>query len=362
MADTQWVNTKDLPGQRSARKRSLPMPDSINVATQASHNKRRKPLTGRLGEIVKGQPKPEPMGDNYIDLTGDDDRGDVYAATASGKHKTPKQVKSDGEEKRLKRHRDKLPQAASITLERALTQRMYIVDRKRYTSMLHCPHNTPDCPEETVDLAGTTGNVYTVTITHVPRCTCPNFQKGNSQCKHILYVLVKVLKAPVHLQYQLAFLTSELREIFGHAGPMPTETASASDTDGKRKPIEGDCPICVEEIDSSGGGEAIIWCRAACGNNLHKSCFEQWAASRRGHGDKITCPYCRTVWAGSIDAQAVKNLDKSGAVNEDGYVNIAAQLGITGRRDFSSYNPYWVRQQRRAGVVDEDQTGYLAEY
>ena len=104
-----------------------------------------------------------------------------------------------------------------------------------------------DDPEEQVDIAGTTGNIYTVIIGKEPSCTCPDARKGN-QCKHIVYVrdifdsipnpksfavvihppkativiktyvnltemahhqvLYNVLKAPEHLQYQLALLSS----------------------------------------------------------------------------------------------------------------------------------------------------------
>lgn len=35
-------------------------------------------------------------------------------------------------------------------------------------------------------MAGSTGNLYTVTIGKVPSCSCPDNQKGN-QCKHICY-------------------------------------------------------------------------------------------------------------------------------------------------------------------------------
>lgn len=88
------------------------------------------------------------------------------------------------------------------------------------------------------DIVGTTGNIYKTTIGKVPFCNCPDGRKGN-QCKHICYgtsapithpqslsippiapifmtipnkmageVLVNVLKAPAHLQYQLALLSS----------------------------------------------------------------------------------------------------------------------------------------------------------
>lgn len=116
-------------------------------------------------------------------------------------------------------------------------------------------------------------------------------------------VLVNVLKAPEHLQYQLAFLSSvsrpttsrgswsdrlkELREIFQGAPSSSQENASAEDTSGKRKPIEGDCPICFMEFDPK--TEEIVWCKAACGNNVHKVCFQRWAMTQRANG--VRCVY-----------------------------------------------------------------------
>ncbi len=56
---------------------------------------------------------------------------------------------------------------------------MFVVDRVR--------HEVNGTPEEVVEMAGTTGNLYTVTINHLPTCTCPDHLKGN-MCKHIIYV------------------------------------------------------------------------------------------------------------------------------------------------------------------------------
>lgn len=57
--------------------------------------------------------------------------------------------------------------------------RLFVLGRKRA--------GTEDDPEERVDIAGTTGNIYEVVIGRVPKCTCPDNVKGN-QCKHIVYV------------------------------------------------------------------------------------------------------------------------------------------------------------------------------
>jgi len=232
-----------------------------------------------------------------------------------------------------------------------MTQRLFALNRERTTDE-DCPRSHHGCPTESVDLAGSTGNVYKVTIGHVPTCTCPNFTKGNSQCKHILYVLIKVLKAPEHLRYQLAFLSSELHEIFDNAGPLPVETVDGSDKDGRRKPVEGDCPICCCDLDSE--GEEVVWCKAACGNNLHKTCFDQWKASKKG--GQVPCPYCRTPW--QSDSGSFKDVAAKGRSGMDGYVNIAQELGLSGARDYSSYHSFWVRRQARSGALEDGAEGW----
>lgn len=238
-------------------------------------------------------------------------------------------------EKRLKRFRDKEPQSFLAVKERALTQRMFVIDRSR--------GGTDSDLEETVEIAGTTGNVYSVNIARIPSCTCPHAKKGN-QCKHIIYVLIRVLKAPPHLQYQPAFISSELQEIFSNSPPIPSE--DAGDKDGRRKPVEGDCPICCEDFNPD--SEEIVYCKAACGNNIHKACFEQWAATK-GHR-QVSCPYCRTPWVG--DEDMAKNIAKTGQKNSEGYVNVASQLGLSEERDYSTYHPFWVRRQARQGNID----------
>ena len=98
-----------------------------------------------------------------------------YLAPIKPKKRSPK--KSKEEEKRLRRYRSHAPSSYLEKLSRATTQRMFIIDRSRDDEAL----------EETIDMAGSTGNVYKVTIGLEPSCTCPDNQNGN-QCKHIVYV------------------------------------------------------------------------------------------------------------------------------------------------------------------------------
>jgi hypothetical protein len=204
---------------------------------------------------------------------------------------------------------------------------MFVISRTRSGS--------PDAPEETIELAGSTGNIYTVTFSRTPSCTCPDARKGN-QCKHIIYVLCVVLKAPAQLQYQLAFVSAELQAIVAGAPPIPAAGSDAdADADAEhpktRKPVEGDCPICFCDMDARDPSEKIVWCRAACGNNIHKGCFEQWAKSQAGR--EVRCVYCRSVWEGdrgSVDE--ILRVKASGRVNAEGYLNVGDELGLSRSR------------------------------
>jgi len=98
------------------------------------------------------------------------------------KPKPARKKKSDEqEEKRLKRFRIKAPLTYLERLERVKSQRMFLIDRKRTVS----EDGTHE--EEVFDLAGSTGNIYHINMTKLPKCNCPDGGKEN-QCKHIVYV------------------------------------------------------------------------------------------------------------------------------------------------------------------------------
>ncbi|KIX93281.1 uncharacterized protein Z520_10924 [Fonsecaea multimorphosa CBS 102226] len=241
---------------------------------------------------------------------------------------TPKKKEEEVEEKRMRRYRSKPTASFLVKLERAQTQRMIVLGRKRSLRA--------GAPSEDIDIVGSTGNVYTVTISHLPTCTCPDSLRGN-ECKHKVYALHTVLKAPLHLQYQLALLTSELEEIFAHAPAIPTDVSD--NPKGNRKPTDGECPICYMELDEE--HNELVWCKAQCGHNTHKSCFDQWAKSQAGKG--VRCVYCRTPW--EMDVSDVEAIKRAGEHTQDGYVNVANHFGMSSEREYSSYYQPWVRRQ-----------------
>ncbi|KAG5297614.1 RING finger domain-containing protein [Histoplasma ohiense] len=261
-----------------------------------------------------------------IDLTGQANPPTAQASPRK-RRKRADSPSVEKEERRRRVFRNRPPQSYLQKLDRARTQRLFVVDRKR--------DGTEDVPMEKVQIVGTTGNLYEVVIGLVPWCTCPDSQKGN-QCKHIIYVLHNVLKVTGYLEYQLAFLSSELREIFANAPINTHDDATKENESGKRRPIQGDCPICFMEFEPE--TEEIVWCKAACGNNIHKACFGRWAATQQSNG--VRCVICRSAW--EVDAP-MQQLLANGIVNDEGYVNVADQFGLSGERDYSTYHQPWSR-------------------
>ncbi|KAJ5133991.1 Bcebp4 [Penicillium atrosanguineum] len=252
------------------------------------------------------------------------------------------QDQGSSNERRARRWRDHPPQSYLERLERIRQTKMIVIE--------HSVGGTHECPEISFDVVGSTGNIYEVVIRKEPVCNCPDGLKG-SQCKHICYMLFHALKAPSHLQYQLAFLPSELREMFEESPLSRVDATSTEGTDGKRKPLEGDCPICFMEFEPN---EQTVWCKAACGNNIHKKCFEQWAAASRENG--VRCVYCRTPWEYAGEQIDIKSLRASSDCMHEGYVNVADQFGLSRERDFSVYSPFstarWSSYSSRRGASE----------
>ncbi|KAE8843623.1 hypothetical protein PTNB73_09312 [Pyrenophora teres f. teres] len=330
------------------------MDPELRYPPKRASGKRRAPIDEDGDYDAPQQPQTPPRSSKkrknspeVIDLTGDSPPPQRVPSNKRGKRDTDAPV----QEKRARMFRKHATQSYLAVRERAFTQRLTVLSRER------CGSDT--VPEEKVIIAGSTGNVYTVSIGLVPSCDCPHAMKGN-QCKHIVYVMLRVLKARENIAYQLALLSSELREVIKNAPPIPgVETDGKDGTekageDGNRKPIEGECPICYDELGSK---EDTVYCKASCGNNIHKACMQNWMAASSGKG---TCPYCRAKWEEDIGLK--DNLDdlvtKGLRRNEDGYVNVAGQLGLSGHRDYSTYHQPWARQRgyggRRRGGYDYD--------
>jgi len=242
--------------------------------------------------------------------------------------------------KRLHPFRSKCPAKIQDRIYRAQNQRMF---------MISCE----ELDDETRKYAvlGSTGNIYNVTITLKPKCTCPDYLTRGDCCKHILLVYLKVLRcgASSPYIYQKALLSSEVKEIFENAPPVligvlandavrlryceltgkTFEGNSGSEEKGKQRELTGDCPVCMEEFDESQRSK-VDFCKE-CGNNIHKDCLANWKRGCRNQGNPVTCVYCRAPWP--------ETGNPKGRTKKRGrYHNLGELQGISAQRDTSSYN------------------------
>ena len=117
--------------------------------------------------------------------------------------------------------------------------------------------------------------------------------------------------------------------------------------------------------------EEIVYCKAACGNNIHKSCQLQWAKSSSG---QVNCVYCRTPWQGDTASATLGS--KVGKINKEGYRNVGGELGLPSVRgdsvlllslrlgmlmtilDTSTYRNRRLYEDEELGELDEDDEDY----
>ena len=300
--------------------------------------------------------------------------------TATGDH-TPQP------EKRLKRHRCKPTISISQRISRALTQRLYLIQ----TSPIERFHSqtNPHGPSMTFTVLGSTGNVYKVTLSKLPKCTCPDSQKGKI-CKHFLFVMLKIvgLETNSNLVYQNAYLTNELEELYelveerkrrlGYVeandavkktyakvenGHHNEDDVKEEEKGVKRKDLDDDCPICFEPLLPSSGKTSssttatatttttttttsslitstslITFCSFVCGQNFHSECIKMWTSQ---HRNNPTCPSCRQPWmdpkTGGGKKRKSSDMDGGG---DEGFVNLGSLQGQSRVRDTSTYNNY----------------------
>ena len=184
---------------------------------------------------------------------------------------------------------------ADERVERALSQRLFLVDL------------------QDVDVngfwrfmvLGSTELVYKLTFRRLWSCSCPDFSRRRLPCKHIYFVLNRVLGLDRDLLlHHHALGTGLVADLC--RGAVAAAAGLASDSLAPalapaavaQRPIDKDdsCAICFESIDGHPGEDpgadaekdALSFCSQSCGKSVHTACFLKWV-SVKGK----TCVYCR---------------------------------------------------------------------
>jgi hypothetical protein len=159
-----------------------------------------------------------------------------------------------------------------------------------------------DILERKYDVMGTTGNVYTVTIATVPSCTCPDNKNRCNRCKHIYFVLTRIMIVEKTEEDLDEYTNRELKKMFSNI-PDVVANLRASDeikekyedlltNKGRYREITGDdlCPICLGQMTEN---EELSFCKKSCGHPIHTLCFDLYNKKKVG---EITCLFCQKPW------------------------------------------------------------------
>lgn len=172
----------------------------------------------------------------------------------------------------------------SQRLTRALKERMYLISSKQI-----------DKENWKFGVEGSSGKIYNVLFTEkYMSCSCPDHIIRKTICKHINFIIVRVLK-DVELAVSIEksdkghnISIFEIKNSFSKDlnNILDKKNENCSD-DIKHNPDE-DCSICYEDYSKN---EDISQCES-CKKFFHKDCISVWLrkASRR------TCPMCRSEW------------------------------------------------------------------
>ena len=318
---------------------SEPIPTTAHEESTSSRKRKNDNEVSNDSTATASLPSPsKPV--TIIDLTEEDSENETMASAAS--NNDIKRQKTVSEEIRLLPWVKHAPGNIVQRLDRAMTQRMYLIKQQDVS--------TENNLCKTYAILGSTGNVYDVKIEKFPSCNCPD---NALCCKHILFVLLRVLKIPKKcpLIYQNALLQHELRYLF-EGSPNPGShifakeavinafnlSASVTESEDAAANIRhadmeagAECPICFEELKKSMDNnekkeETILSC-VTCTKYIHTDCISLW---KKSSPKPTTCPLCRQLWSDGV-------LGKE----ENGYLNFADIQNIP--RQSSAFRPRYRR-------------------
>ena len=167
---------------------------------------------------------------------------------------------------------------------------------------------------------GSTGNIYDVIIKNTPQCTCPDFKTRNKRCKHIYFILIRVMKTDK--EDQLFYNDAELSEMFSKIPSITNNLIVDESTKNfyhklkkenkldnnenekhiNMKSTDDLCPICLDDLED---GNELEYCKYSCGKPIHSLCFSMWCKR-----NNKKCIYCRKDWEGTNDTKYVNLINK----------------------------------------------------
>jgi hypothetical protein len=163
--------------------------------------------------------------------------------------------------------------------DRALRQRLLLADSEIRIENGGC----------TFQVIGSKGDFYNVKIDKFPHCDCLDYKNRQIACKHIYFVLSRVLHQPEEIWKKGSQFTDEQVLVFLEAARKLQESRECwlevDEVDHKQpRSVEDqkECCVCLCDFVKE---EKLIFCYNVCGYNVHELCFLRMK--------KDQCPMCR---------------------------------------------------------------------
>lgn len=170
-------------------------------------------------------------------------------------------------------------------LERALSQRLYLISAE------------PSSEENwNFEVEGSTGTIYNVQFKSKGiSCSCPDFLNRHRICKHIYFIIGRVLKdidtankidkPNIRIFNLKGNLTEELNRTLNPRLNVYKQNQGVEEIPKD----ETQCPICFEEYIEN---EYIVRCQV-CKKYFHGDCMKVWLSK----ATRCNCPMCRGQWS-----------------------------------------------------------------
>ena len=191
--------------------------------------------------------------------------------------------------------------------QRGATQNIFLIET------LICDDNIL---ERKYVVMGSTGNVYNVIIKDIPECTCPDYMTRGKRCKHIYFILIRVMR--IINEDQEEYSEDELYEMFNNIPTVTNNLIVDNKTKNtyeklkqsnklkpeikqkEQKSTDDLCPVCLDDLDN---GDELDYCKFSCGKPIHKICYVMWTKKH-----PLNCIFCKKSWVQKESTSQYMNL------------------------------------------------------
>jgi hypothetical protein len=193
---------------------------------------------------------------------------------------------------------------AYVRRQRGTTQKLFLIET--------IIDDKPD--ERKYVVMGSTGNVYDVVIKTIPECTCPDYETRGNRCKHIYFILIKVMGVADVEQDE--YSKEEIIDMFNNIPQITNNliveskfketylklknTDKPKEDTVSKKGTDDLCPICLDDLEN---GDETDYCKFSCGKLVHKVCYGMWIKKKAAN-----CVFCNANWYGKKEESKYFNL------------------------------------------------------